>query len=152
MGWFLSSPGTEFDRNKMDSNFASDYEGLCRMDVLGLADAAEYDQGAVHAEFKEQLHRYKEGWYGTGLPWRANHPELPDKKHGSLLRLNKREKNLHRKDLTAEFHNVMQDQIVEGIVEKAPIEASGQQFYLPQKPVARETASTTKLMMMMMMI
>ena len=59
--------------------------------------------------------------------------------------MNKLEKNLHRKDLTAKYNKVIQDQIVEGIVEKAPIEASGQQFYLPHKPVVRETASTTKL-------
>ena len=93
------------------------------MDVLGLADAAENDQGAVHTEFEEQLHRDKGRLYETGLPWRVNHPELPDNKHGSLLRLNKLEKNLHRKYLTAEYNKVIQDQIVEGIVEKAPIEA-----------------------------
>ena len=34
---------------------------------------------------------------------------------------------------------------MKGIVEKAPIETSGQQFYLPHKPVVREAASTTKL-------
>ena len=112
------SPGTEFDRNKM---LPTQTFGLCRTDVLGLADTAENDQGAVHAEFKEQLHRDKKGWYETGLPCRANHPELPDNKHGSLLRLNKLERNLRRKDLTAEYNKVIQDQIVEGIVEKAPI-------------------------------
>ena len=71
MGWFVMMPGTEFDRNKMllTQTSQSDYEGLCRMDVLGLADAAENDEGAVHAEFKEQLHRDKDGWYETGLPW-----------------------------------------------------------------------------------
>ena len=31
MGWFLMSPGTEFDRNKMPltQTSQSDYEGLC---------------------------------------------------------------------------------------------------------------------------
>ena len=115
------------------------------MDVLGLADAAENDQGEVHAEFKEQLHRDKDGWHETGLPWRANHPELLDNMHGSLLRLNKLEGNLRRKDLTAEYNKVIQNQIGEGIVEKAPIEPSEQQFYLPHKPLVREAASSTKL-------
>ena len=54
MGWFVMSPGTEFDRNKMllTQTSQSDYKGLCRMDVLGLADAAENNKGVVHAEFK----------------------------------------------------------------------------------------------------
>ena len=78
MGWFIMSPGTEFDRNRMllTQTSQSDYEGLCRMYILGLADAAENDQTIVHAEFKEQLHRDKEGWYEMGLPWQANHPGL----------------------------------------------------------------------------
>ena len=115
MGWFMMSPGAEVDRNKMllTQTSQSDYEGLCRVDVLGLVDAADNDQGAVHAEFKEQLHRDKDGWYETCLPWRANHPELPDNKHGSLLRLNKLEGNLRRKDLTAEYNKVIQSQIGE---------------------------------------
>ena len=147
MGWFITSPGTEFDRSKMllTQTSQSDYEGLCRIDVLGLADAAENDQRVVHDEFKEQLYRDKEGWYETGLPWRANHPKLPDNRQGSLLRLNKLERNLRRKDLTAEYNKVIENQLAEGIVEKAPTEAEGQQFYLPHKPVVREAASSTKL-------
>ena len=43
-----------------------EYEELCRMDVLGLAD-----QRAVYGEFKEQLVRSGEGWYETGLPWKG---------------------------------------------------------------------------------
>ena len=40
-----------------------DYEHLCRLDVLGLEDRPPGDQDTVHAEFKEQLKRSKEGWY-----------------------------------------------------------------------------------------
>ena len=147
MGWFIMSPGTEFDRNRMllTQTSQSDYEGLCRMDILGLADVAENDQTIVHAEFKEQLHRDKEGWYETGLPWRANHPDLPNNKQGSLQRLSKLEKNLQRKDLTAAYNEVIENQVKENIVERAPVQASGQEFYIPHKPVVREAASSTKL-------
>ena len=54
LGWFITSPGEEFD-----------YEELCCLDVLGLADAPTHDQGTVYSEFKEQL----TGSYETGLPW-----------------------------------------------------------------------------------
>ena len=47
----------------------SDYEKLCSLDVLGLADTPAGDQLEVHKEFCEQLTRNPEkGWYETGLP------------------------------------------------------------------------------------
>ena len=39
----------------------TDYEELCRMDVLGLADSSEHHQLAAYREFKEQLVRNQEG-------------------------------------------------------------------------------------------
>ena len=60
----------------------ADYEELCKLDVLGIQDKGH--QTDVYDEFKEQLHRNVEGWYETGLPWKANHPSLPNNKAGSL--------------------------------------------------------------------
>ena len=69
LGWFIMSPGQEFDRNSMILTQTSQvqYEELCRLDVLGLADNALNDQQAVYSEFKEQLVRSEKGWYETGL-------------------------------------------------------------------------------------
>lgn len=53
-----------------------DYEELCKLDVLGLADTPTGDQSVVYEEFKEQLHRSEEEWCETGLPWKGNHPPL----------------------------------------------------------------------------
>ena len=82
LGWFIMSSGSEFDHNTMllTQTSQSDYEDLCRLDILGLADTPKHDQRMVHAEFKEQLQRSPEGWYETGLPWQGNHPELPTNK------------------------------------------------------------------------
>ena len=59
LGWFLMSPGKEFDRKTMllTQTNQLDYEQLCRLDVLGLEDALEHDQRVVYSEFKEQLTR-----------------------------------------------------------------------------------------------
>lgn len=62
-----------------------------------------------------------------------------------LKRLNKLEKNLRRKDLKTEYYKFIWSQIVEGIVQKAPIKASGQQFHIPYKLVARKATTSTKL-------
>ena len=49
-----------------------DYEELCELDVLGLADACTGDHSVVYEEFMEQLRRSEEGWLETVLPWKGN--------------------------------------------------------------------------------
>ena len=123
----------------------SDYEELCRLDVLGLADTPEHDQSMVHAEFKEQLQRSPEGWYETGLPWRGNHPELPTNKQGSIRRLSSLTRKLQRINLTNEYDAIIREQLQNNVVEVAPEEIVGKEFYIPHKAVIRETAETTKM-------
>ena len=143
----LLSPGSEFDHNTMllTQTSQSDYEELCRLDVLGLADTPEHDQSMVHAEFKEQLQRSPEGWYETGLPWRGNHPELPTNKQGSIRRLSSLTRKLQRINLTNEYDAIIREQLQNNVVEVAPEEIMGKEFYIPHKAVIRETAETTKM-------
>ena len=97
-----------------------DYEELCRLDVLGLSDTPTNDRRNVYTEFQEQLIPDEEGWYETGLPWRGNHPVLP----------NNREKNKREA----------------GMVEKRDGPCVGdREFYIPHKPVVPATAESTKL-------
>ena len=58
-GWTLTSPGTETDFSKalLAVNSTADYERLCALDVLGLADSPTGDQCDVYDEFKKQLTR-----------------------------------------------------------------------------------------------
>ena len=90
-GWTLMSPGKELNHSKMllTQTSYTDYEELCRLDVLGLEDRAEHDQQTVHAEFREQLVRDPNGWYETGSLWKKSHPPLPSNKQGSLRRLDR---------------------------------------------------------------
>ena len=82
LGWTIMSPGKEVDLSQMFFTHSShvDYDNLCKLDVLDLADSSTGDQAKVKAEFKEQLTQDAEGWYETGLPWRGNHPSLPSKR------------------------------------------------------------------------
>lgn len=123
-----------------------DYEELCRLDVLGLTDIPPNDQRSVYAEFKEQLTRDKEGWYETDLPWRGDHPVLPNNKEGSLRRLNSLNKRLERQNLTSEYEEIIEDQKKASVVERADEPCvGGREFYIPHKPVVRATAESTKL-------
>ena len=147
LGWFVLLPGQEFNHNRMmlTQTSQTDYEELCRLDVLGLADSSEHDQLAVYSEFKEQLVRAEEGWYETGLPWRGNHPPLPSNKQGSLRRLNSLNKKLEHLGLAAEYDQIIREQQEQGIIEDCPPEPTGSEFYIPHKPVIREEAASTKL-------
>ena len=57
------SPGAEFNKGTMllTQTSQADFETLCRLDVLGLADTLENDQDTVYQDFKEQLVRKPEG-------------------------------------------------------------------------------------------
>ena len=50
--------------------------------------------------------------------------------------------------LKLEYEKIVAEQLEQGIVEKAPEQPTGERvFYMPHKPVVRETASTTKVRM-----
>jgi hypothetical protein len=53
------SPGVEFDKITMllTQTSQTDFENLCRLDVLGLADSSENDQDAVYDDFEENISR-----------------------------------------------------------------------------------------------
>ena len=55
-GWFVMSLGADFDKTTvlMTQTSQSDYENLCRLNVLGIADSGENDQEMVYQDFKEK--------------------------------------------------------------------------------------------------
>ena len=51
-GWTIMSTGKEAMENAfLTHTIVSDYEALCKLDVLGLEDKPSGDQSVVHAEF-----------------------------------------------------------------------------------------------------
>lgn len=74
IGWTIMSPGSKDVANPilLTQSTSADYEQLCALDVLGLADTPENNQLMAFEEFKEQLERSLEGWYQTKLPWKEN--------------------------------------------------------------------------------
>ena len=55
LGWTLMSPGVEtvLSQAYLSVSTTADYERLCALDVLGLADTPSGDQGDVYTEFKD---------------------------------------------------------------------------------------------------
>ena len=147
LGWTITSPGKEIDTTSMLLTQTSrvDYEELYKLDVLGIAESPSGDQGVVYDEFKEQLRRSEDGWYETGLPWKGNHPPLPNNKEGSLRRLTSLVRKLEKNGSIDDYNAVIQEQLAEGMVERALNSVKGREFYISHKGVVRETAESNKL-------
>ena len=147
-GWALMAPGIETDVGAgfLAIDAVGDYERLCALDVLVLANTPAGDQQEVYKEFREQLTRDPdERWYETALPWKGDYPPLPDNREGSLRRLHSQVSRLPRMDQLKEYNEIIQDQLKEGVVKPAPSNSSGRQFYRPHRAVIRENAEKTKL-------
>ena len=121
LGWFIMSPGVEIDKQTMllTQTSQTDFERLCRLDVLGLKDTSESDQGVVYEDFKENLPRNPAGWYETNLPWKPDHPHLPTNETGSRRRLNNLVKKLERNGDYEQYNEIIQDQLEQSIIEPA---------------------------------
>ena len=148
LGWTIMSPGKEVDLANMllTQTSVADYEDLCRLDVLGLEDHRTGDQRNVYKEFQEQLGRNQEGYYETGLLWKANHPPLANNEAGSLRRLDSLVKRLQKQpNLLERYDTVIQDQLTQGIVERVQDKPAAKEFYIPHKAVVRDAAESTKL-------
>jgi hypothetical protein len=147
-GWAIMSPGKDSDPTLgcLAVNTTLDHEQLCALDVLGLADSPSGDQDVVYQEFREQLTRNRdEGWYETALPWKGDHPPLSSYRNGSLRRLHTQVRKLRKTGKLEEYDAVIREQLDEGIVERAPDEAVGREFYMPHRAVIREGAESTKM-------
>ena len=148
LGWTIMSPGKEVDLTTVFCTQTSqiDYDNLCKLDVLGLADTSTGDQAEVYAEFKEQFTQDAEGWYEMGLPWRGNHPSLSNNGVRTFRWLGNLVRKLRSQGTIEHYDQVIQDQIEAGIVERVSGPVTGsREFYIPHKPVVCESAETTKL-------
>lgn len=78
--------------------------------------------------------------------WRGNHPPLPSNEVGSLRQLGNLVRKLRSQGTIERYDQVIQDQIEAGIVERVSGPVTGRrEFYIPHKPVLRESAETTNL-------
>ena len=148
-GWVIMSPGQGHLSSTLmlARSSTEDYMQLCSLDVLGLEDKPEGDQGTVYEEFKEQLTQGSDGKYQTSLPWKAGHPALPTNYKVAKGRFNSLVRKLESNpEMLANYHEIIQNQLNEGIVEKAPESLEGNiEHYIPHRAILRENAETTKL-------
>ena len=115
------------------------------LESLGIVQAEEE---MVYEKFEENI-RFLDGRYEVKLPWKKEHPELPDNYKLSLGRLNSLKKKLNSKpEILQKYDEVIKDQEKMGIIERVknsertPV---GKTHYIPHQPVVKQDRDTTKL-------
>ena len=128
---------------------SSDYEKLYSLDVLGVEDRGENDQKDVHTEFRENITRKSDGRYEVNIPWIPGSQLKDDNETQSRKRLQNVERKLRNNEhLQTEYTEIIKEQLDKGIIEKVPLQPTGERvYYLPHKPVVRQDATTTKVRM-----
>ena len=127
----------------------NDYEKLYSLDVLGVEDRGENDQFDVLRDFKENIARRDNGRYEVSFPSIPGAELSSTNEVLSRKRLQNVERRLSKNEnLREEYADIIEEQLLVGIVEEVPERPTGERvFYMPHKPVIKESAVTTKVHM-----
>ena len=117
--------------------------------MLGVEDRGEDDQSDVHSSFRESITRGEDVQYEVSVPSIPGSSLSSTNEQPSRRRLIRVDKKFGQDPkLREEYEKIVREQLEEGIVEVAPETPTGDRtFYMPHKPVVRESASTTKVRM-----
>ena len=147
-GWVIHGGEYPVDECLFTTEVA-DYEKLYSLDVLGIEDRKENDQDEVLLEITENITRKADSRYEVNIPWIEVSKLRETNLEQSRRRLRNVEKRLNRDDeLSKGYEEIVEEQLDTGIVEFPPEEPTGKRiFYMPHKPVIRQSATTTKIRM-----
>ena len=106
------------------------------------------DESSVYTKFLQKI-SFDGQRYQVSLPWRENHPPLPDNRELSQQRLLSLLRRLYQNPkLLIEYDLIIKDQLNRGIVERVvgpPASDVDQVHYLPHHGVTRQDKTTSKL-------
>ena len=148
-GWVIHGGDDHATDQCMCMREICDYEKLYSLDVLGVQDRGENDQLDVLKEFKDDITRREDGRYEVRVPWIPGSTLESTNEQPSRRRLqNVNKKLIQNPELKKEYEKIIEDQMRDGIIETVPEQPSGERtFYMPHKPVVRDSATTTKVRM-----
>ena len=124
-------------------NLHSQLQKLWDLETLGIRD----NDHSTEYKFMEDIN-FNGTQYEIKLPFREEHPLLPDNHVGAVKRLSSLVTRLKANpDLLQEYDNIIQDQVKSGVVEPANdiLVPVGSVHYLPHRAVIREDKNTTKV-------
>ncbi|PFX16399.1 hypothetical protein AWC38_SpisGene19336 [Stylophora pistillata] len=127
----------------------NDYEKLYSLDVLRVQDQGPNDQLDVLRDFKEGVVRRHDGRNEVGFPWIPGVTLTNTNETLIRKRLENVERKLSRdKKLKGEFGGIIEEQLRAEVIEEAPQIPSGKRvFYMPHKPIVKQSAVTSTVCM-----
>ena len=162
LGWILSGPVTftepgqssislimthtlRVDANELTETLDNTLQSFWDLESLGIREPEQ----SVFEKFRENI-VFKEDRYEVSLPWKDQHPLLPDNYQLSLKRLHGLLRRLRQSpSVFQEYDRIIQNQLKEGIVQKVEdtTERTGSNkiHYLPHHAVMQQDKQTTKL-------
>lgn len=96
---------------------------LWKLDTLGITDpieslSKEARQAEIKTLFRSTTKRDEEGRYEVLLPWKENHPPLPDNRDIAEKRLKVVTKRLQQEGSLEDYDTIFKTWLSEGIIEK----------------------------------
>ena len=106
------------------------------------------EENEVHEALKDNI-SFDGERYKVGLPWKEGHDKLPSNYWNSLKRLKGQVNKLRQEpEILQECDRIIKEQLDRGIIERVfELEKSDKIHYLPNHPVVRREAKTTKVRM-----
>ena len=162
LGWILSGPvefplsATTVAMNVAESHVLNVIQGenasiekqLSKFWDLESIGIMEKEEDAIYENFGDKI-KFENGRYEVCLPWKLNHPVLPDNYSLCQRRLKGLTSRLKNDpELLQEYDSIIKTQERAGIMERvSPCDNSpiGKTHYLAHHPVARRDKSTTKV-------
>ena len=147
LGWVIAGRSILPNTGEVKGFFlnSSQDEFVCSQEVFGLADVVN-TQELFHADFVDQLQRLEDGTCSTRLPWKIDHAPLPTNKELSMGRMRSTTRKLERMQRLEEYHEVMEQQLEQGILELVPEVPTREVIhYIPHQPVIPNQAESTKM-------
>ena len=127
-----------------DTNLSDTVGKFWDLETIGIRN----DENSVLDSFLDSI-KYDEGHmtYEVSLPWKSNHPYLPDNYSNATRRLATTFNRLKRNpDVLKKYHETIMDQLDKNMIETCePTKITNKIHYLPHREVIREDKTSTKL-------
>ncbi|VDM38894.1 unnamed protein product [Toxocara canis] len=139
----------DYSRAIVATGIQHDVERLWRLEELGISSSnkEEVEDENALKQFYKTIDRKKTGRYSVRWPWKKSEPELPCNFGLSLGRLKSLITKLRKNgQIFKAYNEIIQQQLEQGIIEKAPNPAEGPiKHYLPHNFVITPSKDTTKI-------
>ncbi|WKY07583.1 hypothetical protein Q1695_007220 [Nippostrongylus brasiliensis] len=137
----------EEEMKRWDKYWTMDSAGICEFTGTKNAEKEAVNQ-QVTEFFNSTIERRQDGYY-VRLPYKSDHPPLPNNKNIAVKRLHSVVNMLRNNELLMkDYDNTFKEQLRQGIIEEVRDEPTSKDrilHYIPHQPVVTPQKDTTKL-------